>query len=348
MKSRFWIYATLLLLVVLAVSFWRRPMNQPTNPERPQQRGESVNTSKDTTNPGSHAAPSRSEQTFIPSPAMPQQAEDERTREEEYWRGLEESNVPIDFHGRVIDQDRNALSGVVLKVVVRHWAVAIPGAPPPDLGQYSFERVTGPDGRFEINGVTGDAFDLGSIKKDGYEASPRTLRSYGPSSGSFDNPVIFKMWREGAKEHLIAGSHVFGIDSGKAYTLNLITGKKIVGQAEGDLLVSITRPSEAKPRENFPWSFSIKAIGGGLVQADPDDDFMYYAPQSGYQPTIEWHFGSGDAAWAGTAKGRFFIRSRDGQVYGRAQVEIYPIYNVHSAIEIDYAVNPNGSRNLEQ
>ena len=42
--------------------------------------------------------------------------------------------------------------------------------------------------------------------------------------------MIIKMWKEGSKEPLVGGSHVFGIDSGKVYTLDLLTGKKIEGE----------------------------------------------------------------------------------------------------------------------
>ena len=42
--------------------------------------------------------------------------------------------------------------------------------------EVSFERITGPDGRFEINGLNGESLDLASIQKDGYEPEP-TKRS---------------------------------------------------------------------------------------------------------------------------------------------------------------------------
>ncbi len=155
------------------------------------------------------------------------------------------------------------------------------------------------------------------------------------------------MWKEDAKEPLVGGNYVFGIDSAKTYTLDLITGKKIEGQAAGDLLVSITRPPDAKPHDKFPWSFSIEAIQGGFAEPDPNDEFMYVAPESGYQPRIEMQFDPNDPAWAGIVNRSFFFRSRNGQVYGHAQVEIDSIYNVHSALQIDYTVNPNGSRNLQ-
>jgi hypothetical protein len=154
------------------------------------------------------------------------------------------------------------------------------------------------------------------------------------------------MWKEGVKEPLVEGSKVFGIDAdGRVYTLNLLDGKKVEGAADGDLRVSIVRPRGVKYRDKYQWSFVIEGVGGGLLETD--DEFMYLAPESGYKSKFETQLDPGDPAWAPLVKKQFFIRSRGGQVYGRIQVEVHAIYNVHSAIEINYAINPTGSRNLQ-
>ena len=175
--------------------------------------------------------------------------------------------------------------------------------------------------------------------------SPMASRFFNPSTGRFEKPTVFKMWKESSKEPLIKGNHVFGIDSGKTYTLDLEKGKKVTEEANGDLRVTVTRPSNAKRKEKYPWSFSIEAIHGGLLESD--DDFMYLAPESGYKPKMEMQLDPTESGWAGSVRKRFFFRTRDGQSFGSAQVEVYSIYNTHSAIEINYSINPNGSRNLQ-
>lgn len=144
---------------------------------------------------------------------------------------------------------------------------------------------------------------------------------------------------------LINGSHVFGMDSGKIYTLDLIQGKKFVGETSGDLRVSITRPNKVNSKDRYPWSYSIGAIDGGLIETE--DEFTYSAPAAGYQPEISRKFEPTDADWNFDIHKRFYIRTRNGQVYGRIEVVFHSAYNVHSAIEINYALNPNSSRNLQ-
>jgi hypothetical protein len=234
---------------------------------------------------------------------------------------------------------------VKVRVGVRHWNVVNP-APWGAQGQtIPVEKETGVDGRFEIRDVTGDGVHVESISKSGYQLSPKAPNHFGPSSGSFENPIIIRMWKEQAAEPLVSGSRIYGIDSSKVYTLDLITGKKIEGEAIGDLRVSITRPDGVGRRDKYPWSFSIEGIEGGVVEND--DEFMYLAPESGYKPKYEIQLDPEEPSWAPLVKKQFFIRSRGGGIYGRIQIEVRSIYNVHSAIEIDYAINPTGSRNLQ-
>lgn len=260
---------------------------------------------------------------------------------------VESKNKPIDFYGLVMDQNSNVVPDVHVKVAVQQLTAPNPATLELGANEITLERDTGMDGRFEINGVSGEGFQVESIQKEGYILSPRTPDHFGPGSGSVENPVVIKMWKQGAKASLIGGSYVFGIDSGKTYTLNLVTGNKNEGETEGDLLVSITRPPDAKPRDVFPWSFSIKAIDGGLVEADPHDEFTYVAPDSGYKAKIEMQFDPNSPGWTSVVRENVFIRSRHGQIYGHAQIEIDSIYNVHSAIQIDYTLNHNASRNLQ-
>ena len=75
-------------------------------------------------------------------------------------RYVDRQNVPIGFYGQVVDQDGNALAGVQIKVVIRHWILANPAVGLVGTKDVTLERVTGADGRFEITSETGDGFDL--------------------------------------------------------------------------------------------------------------------------------------------------------------------------------------------
>ena len=347
MKGRFLIYALVFVVVILTIIFWHRPNPSRAKIESPKEIIHTTNqlvSHEDIVN--QNVFTNTPAQTTLQSNQNPAVANSARIAEgtEEF---VEKRNKLIDFYCRFIDQDGNPVSGVKVTFGVERL-VALDPAQMEIVAKYSNpERTTDADGRIEIHGEIGNGIGIGMVTKDGFLLSPKAPRGFGGSSGSYENPLVFKMWKEGAKEPLIGGNHVFGIDSGKTYTLNLVAGKKIEGISEGDLLVSITRPSGVKPRDKFQWSFTLEAKRGGFTDPDPDDEFMYVAPRSGYLPKIEMQFDPSNPDWTPVINKTFFFFSREGQVYGRAKIEIDSIYNVHSAIQIDYTLNPNGSRYLQ-
>jgi hypothetical protein len=81
---------------------------------------------------------------------------------------------------------------------------------------------------------------------------------------------------------------------------------------------------------------------GGFVEQN--EAFPFQAPEAGYQPTIEFHFKSGETNWATTLQRQYYIAFGQPRRYGRLVVE--------TAIEMEgarltYAINPDGSRYLE-
>jgi hypothetical protein len=338
MKARLIIYFAIAALAILAVLLWRPARSRSGSTAQITLLAIKSETASNSETAVARSAPMSTNATLI---------QNDRNKPEVFQQVIEQKNLPIDFYAQIVDQNGNPISGVKVEATIRQWFVISPTTFDTDAHFIPMKKETDLGGRFEIRGVNGDIIEVESIQKDTYLLSPKTPHGFSPHTGSLERPTIIRMWKEGLKEQLVSGSHVFGIDSGKTYTLDLLNGKKIEGETEGDLRVLVTRPSDAKPRDKFPWSFSIEAIGGGLVEADPEDEFMYLAPESGYVPKVEAHFDPSDPTWVGIVKKRFFIRSRNSQVYGRAEVEVDSIYNVHSAIQINYAANPAGSRNLE-
>jgi hypothetical protein len=155
------------------------------------------------------------------------------------------------------------------------------------------------------------------------------------------------MWKIQPGEHLVTGSKFFGIiPDGRIYTIDLLNGTKSEGQSgDGDLHVLITRPAGVERSSRYDWSYRIEGINGGVKETQ--DEFMYTAPESGYQTAYEKSFAAKQGDWTDRLKKNFYIRSRGGTIYGRLEVEIVPVYQDKSVFSIVYAVNPKGSRNLE-
>ena len=202
-----------------------------------------------------------------------------------------------------------------------------------------------------MHGETGESIYVESIQKDGYELSPNFSHNYGPSSGSFENPVIIKMWRKGASEQLLSqGGDTHIPYDGTPVVFDLLTGRKNAGDSTvGDLRVTFIRNPLNIPsnyRNAFEWHATIEAIDGGLVQSD--DEFMYAAPEEGYQPLIKIDMPTDSTNWKNIYDISFYAKTRGGKVYSRVKFEFRVDYpDSQTGFTFSSTANPNGSRNLQ-
>ena len=256
---------------------------------------------------------------------------------------IEQANVPLAFYGRFIDQNSNPVPSVKISGGIRHWSAN------PSVGStIRYERISDTEGRFEISGETGDGFDIESIGIADYDLSPKQSHTFGAVGGSYNDPVIFRLWKRTEKEQLITGSKFWGIEpDGRIYTIDFLQSQKQEGEnLPGDIRISVSRPATVKPRERFDWSFTIEGIQGGILENN--DEFMYLAPETGYQPVFTCVISSTNANWKPELDGlQFYMKSRDGKVYGSFQFDLIPKYNAVSVFNVQYRMNPNGSRNLQ-
>ena len=261
---------------------------------------------------------------------------------------VENKNQPIDFYGQVIDQDSNALSGVNIKSAIRHWTVADPAVFEMGLGstEIPIERTTGADGRFEIHGVSGDGFGV-LLFKDGYEAESEKNGFGGGTSGSYENPVIFKMWSTNIHEQLITGKKEFEIlPDGRPHVIDLIKGT-IADTGDGDLRVWIQYTNQVTRGQLYDWSAGIEVANGGLLE-EPHGTVMYFAPTDGYTPSflLQQQIKGGQSGEIGDRS--FYLVLKNGQEYGKMDINLYAPYGyLHPGlIRLTYAINPSGSRIL--
>jgi hypothetical protein len=259
-------------------------------------------------------------------------------------KALTAKNVPLDFYGAVIDENSNFLSGVKIKVTVRHW-----GFTKNDIStEIPIERMTDETGRFKLDGATGDVFDIDYIQKAGYELEPNTKPGFGVVSGSFDSPVIFKMWSTNIHEPLITGEKRFHVAiDGQAYFINLTEGA--ISQDQGDLKIWIKFPAETNAEQRNNWLAEIDAVNGGLLEEHDPYSSMYLAPEGNYTQAFQIARQLVRKNQRGmTGQHRFYLTLKNGKEYGRFSVELFAPYNdqIPGLIDIKYAINPSGSRIL--
>lgn len=269
----------------------------------------------------------------------------DREKTNEIRQYMESQNKPIEFYGQVIDQEGNPLAGASVRGEVLHVKVIVP-APWGDEDQIiPIEQKTDATGRFEVQGLTGRGLVIESLNKDGYEPEP-WQHSPGVTGGTFENPVIFKMWSTNIHEQLITGGKPFDIiPDGRPYFINL-TDDTISESGSGDLKVWIQYTNQAVRGQLYDWSAEIDVINGGLQESDSYS--MFSAPTEGYVPSFVWknQIKGGQRGSIGNKK--FYVMLNNGKIFGRIQIDLIAPFNDQTPglIRLSYAINPSGSRIL--
>lgn len=264
------------------------------------------------------------------------------------------TSAPIEFYGKVIDQDGKPLSGV--EVVGRTGSKT--GFMKDEHRSYS--TTTDARGDFKFKGFKGDGLVI-NLKKAGYNfGSERNRFIYAPMGFGVvkfiperDKPVVFQMWKSLGAEPLIdyyGKSVTLPIDG----TPVLIDLKKCAkAKGEGDLLVSITWGPRSDPGSYiFDWSAKLEVPEGGLIEST--GDVMFIAPADGYQKSIEYHFTARDMERVRDGEvhrtyNTYYIKSRKSGIFSRAQIAFNnnPIQG-EADVTLRVQLNPKpGSRNLE-
>jgi hypothetical protein len=345
MKRLFWPCFLALVAVILTVAYWLRPVKQTATPEQPQATARSTNktvaANVNVANQGTPGVASSANST--PPVPRPSAANNIGTLITKFVEG---NNVPINFFGQIVDQDSNSLAGVDVKFGIQQLTAPDPASMELGSKEISFERITGPDGRFEINGMKGESLDLKSIYKDGYEVEP-TKRGFGPADGSSENPVIFKMWSTNIHEQLIRGQKSFHIiPDGRPYFINL-TDDTISESGQGDLKVWIQYTNQVVHGQLYDWSAEIDVVNGGLLE-EPLGSAMYQAPADGYVPAFQLQGQIKGGQRGEIGERLFYLLLKNGQEYGQMSIDLYAPFNeqVPGLIRLSYAINPSGSRIL--
>jgi hypothetical protein len=337
-KTRYLVFIAAVLLVL--VFCWLR-----------FQRTESSETANVATPAASLSPPQTPVVGGTVSSPLPIATPDPRSKEERMNEILATtSQQPITFYGKVIDQYGNPVVGADVRgnvSISKAW-----------MDQKWDEHFTTTDGSglFQFTGLRGQELVV-SPKKEGYEyKSNNSVFAYSSLTAEKERhrpdsavPVVFKMWKQQGAEPLITGNKFFGITAdGTPFTIDLKNGRKSEGrQMEGDFVVSIKQPPQITDESRFDWSFTIDAIDGGVMEA-ADTQYLNEAPAAGYQPQISQELHAADQEWRDVVPKTLFVKSRNGNQFARASVEIRANYQGAAVFSVHYFVNPSpGSRNLE-
>jgi hypothetical protein len=254
--------------------------------------------------------------------------------EEERQRGLNEWRAPIEFFGLVVDENTNAVEGVLVDFDCNDLSPS---------GTSFYHTQSDVNGLFLIQGITGKLLGVKVSKVGYYSYQPHGLNFYyaGQNQNFVPdraNPVIFRLKKKGVAEPLVVFEKTFSISiSCKPLQVDLKTG----GQ-EAVIMEFIRRAPENPEDRLYDWIFRMTVPNGGLVLST--NEFDFFAPEREYESLalVEMKASLGDQ-WQSRMKREYFLKLPDGN-FARVALDLM---SHNGSLRIQAFVNPSGSRNLE-
>jgi hypothetical protein len=261
----------------------------------------------------------------------------------EEWLEREYSR-PFLFYGKVVDQDGAPVQGATATF---QWANA------KGDGQYA-SAISDTLGLFSLKDQKGYKL-LITVSKIGYytpDSEKLTTVAYGDELGhetfkaDLNHPIVFHLRKKGIGVDLITSQHGMSPDfsihiprDGTPIKVDFM--KRQVGD-NGQMIISEDKPEYKNWKQATNWWFRLEIPSGGFVEEN--DEFPFEASASGYQPVVEFNFQRGQTAWIENLKKNYYIKFGNPPLYGRLQIETGISYG---GSILTYAINPDGSRNLE-
>lgn len=271
------------------------------------------------------------------------------------FNAIEGSNQPIDFWGKVLDQDDRPVTGVRVRFSysIEHGTMLAVrwGAQENRGGNVTTDAA----GNFYIGGIRGHVLEIESLIKEGYFSTKRDVLNYdyygSTSQGRFkpsqSAPILFAMIDETAVKdiakygyELDTSFHLIG--DGAPVRWNLRAERP---DPNGELQLTFRREPLflSNSGERSKWELKIELVGGGIIATSPAD-VIYRAPENGYLTFIDYPKTEQKRGYRERA---FYFRTSANQ-YGLMHLELHPDDKGESArLYIQSWLNSSGGRLLE-
>ena len=269
--------------------------------------------------------------------------EGERSQEEQEEAFLSSFNTPINFWGKVVDQNGNPVDGADVKFSAndKYWE---PSSKYTTKSDYN--------GLFSITNIKGINLSI-DVEKKGYYRSPE---SYGAISYALhdtkeravptpDQPAIFVLLKMGETVPLIRVSErpIRVPKNGTPVEVNFTTGQTMEAGQSGLKVECWTEDHNKNAQNQYTWRCRLSVPGGGLVERT--GHFSFEAPLDGYKSFVEIEMPQSSSAWVKGFDKDYFAKL-PGDRYARFTFGL-TTGGDHFFVVASY-LNPNpGDRNLE-
>jgi hypothetical protein len=259
--------------------------------------------------------------------------------------GIQQANVPIEFWGKVIDQDSKPLESVNIQYRIQQPRMIW------DSNSTVMSITTNSLGGFHITGEKGSSFSFESFRKDGYRTAVGQGMTFAYSNGSAkhtpdkSNPKVYTLIKEDEIQGLVAFSRQLLLAwDGVPVRYNLRTGKF---DPSGEIQITTRRGKiEGDERQaRYDWSCKIEAINGGIIETLREK--AYLAPENDYENFWECGDMATNPQWR-IAKSdvHLIFRLANGN-YGRLELDVNAEIKSKISGRISSYLNPSGGRLLE-
>lgn len=342
-------------IVIAVVLLWWMGNNYQTQQIRPTETRVDQDKQKQkvqqTTKPAAERdqpSPAQSNQTMSPAEleaygrnAIAEQA----ARNEEFkkqWNA--QWDTPIHFSGKVVDENKIPVADAFVEF---KWTNA-------EGEGRNVSTTSDGSGLFSLEGIQGAALNV-HVSKVGYYTSKRLNQTrflYADMTGreiftpNSSNPVIFHLKKKGPGVDLITSDYgvvpslkVQMLRDGTPVRVDFLNRKV---NSNGQLEITQKKPPYENWKTATEWSLRLQIADGGFVKSD--EEFSFEAPEKGYQPVIEFDFRVDQPDWKTSFTKCYYFVFGNPPRYGHLEIDDDIMW---SGPHLKYAINPDGSRNLE-
>ena len=251
---------------------------------------------------------------------------------------------PINFYGRVVDESNAA---VVAASIHFTWNDIS------EKGTSDANTVSDANGFFSLTDKRGKRLYV-EVGKEGYYSSGNSKGAAFEYANPFDglfhpdsmNPVVFHLRKKGEGADLITSQHAIRSDfpvhiprDGTPVKIDFL--KRNAGDS-GQMQITENKPEFKNWKQATNWWFRMEIPDGGFIEES--DEFPFAAPEAGYTNVVEFNFQNDQPDWTTDINTNYYIKFGSPPLYGHLHIQTGISYG--GAI-LKYAINPDGSRNLE-
>jgi hypothetical protein len=260
--------------------------------------------------------------------------------EEDTLKGVEKWRTPIEFYGKVIDENTNPVSGAEIDFDCNDTSAT---------GTSFYHATSDNNGLFSIKDIQGLMIVV-KVNKHGYypNAPAGYAFYYAGQNKNFipdaANPVVFYLRKKGVGDVLFHFHKSFRVPrDGTPILIDLTTGNITLSMENAVQIEGWTHDKEKKQGWKYDWKCQVSIPGGGLQIYN--EQYPFQAPQTGYiaSDLIDMTV-TNNAKWTYDVQRNYYIQT-SATKFGRMVFGM--VAGGDNFCVIDSFFNPSGSRNLE-